>query len=81
MKRICKKIELRKIVHKEMWTEDSYLIWFIDNTCKEVYSRESLLEEIEKDNKKRIRYVFDMRDRIILDRDIEIKEDGEIKDE
>ncbi len=81
MKNIFETISLRKMKGRESFEGQSgFLIWYRDNTCKEVISKTELLEEIRQEtNKKQIRYIFDLADRIILDRDIEIKNKGEIK--
>ena len=83
MKNILKTISLRKMKHRESIREQSgFLIWYKDNTCKEVTDKTELLEAIQQEtNKKQIRYIFDLADRIILDREVEIKNEGEIKNE
>ena len=83
MKNILKTISLRKMKEREsMRAQFGFLIWYKDNTCKEVIDKTELLEVIRQEtNKKQIRYIFDLVDRIILDRDVEIKNEGEIKNE
>ena len=83
MKNILKTISLRKMKGRESIREQSgFLIWYKDNTCKEVIDKTELLEAIQQEtNKKQIRYIFDLVDRIILDREVEIKNEGEIKNE
>ena len=49
-----------------------YLVWFCDGTCKEAYTEEDLLTFLEHDNEKRIRYIFNMADRMIIDRKIQV---------
>lgn len=81
MKNILKTISLRKMEGRESIREQfGFLIWYRDNTCKEVIDKTELLEAIQQEtNKKQIRYIFDLTDRIILDRNVEIKNEGEIK--
>lgn len=83
MKNILKTISLRKMKGREsIRGQSGFLIWYKDNTCKEVTDKTELLEAIQQEtNKKQIRYIFDLVDRIILDRDVEIKNEGEIKNE
>ena len=83
MKNILKTISLRRMKKRETFKEQfGFLIWYRDNTCKEVINKTELLEEIQQEtNKKPIKYIFDLADRIILDRNIEIKNEGEIKNE
>lgn len=82
MKKLIQTIKLRKLkteVNKESiekMCKGNYLVWFKDNSCKEAYTKEDLIEILSKDHIKPIRYVFSMSDRIIVDRDIYInKED------
>ena len=83
MKNILKTISLRKMKGREVLKERSgFLIWYRDNTCEDVINKTELLEKIRQEtNKKPIRYIFDLADRIILDREVEIKNEGEIKNE
>lgn len=82
MKKIIQTIKLRKLkteVNKEFieeMCEGNYLVWFKDNSCKEAYNKEDLIEILSKDHIKPIRYVFSMSDRIIVDRDIYINKEG-----
>lgn len=55
--------------------EGDYLVWFKDNSCQECYTKDNLIKLLEKDHIKPIRYIFNMSDRIIVDRDTHIKED------
>ena len=58
-----------------------YLVWFSDGSCKEAYSEDDLLGYLERDNEKRIRYIFNMADRIVIDRKIKVIESEEKKEE
>lgn len=77
MKRIIQTIKLRKFkteINKKYFENISddykeFLVWFDDNTCKSVY-KDELIHVLENDHVKKIRYIFDMTDRIIIDRDI-----------
>lgn len=81
MKKVCRKIKLRKLkcevskelLEKEIGNESIVLYW--DNTYKHCIHKDELYDVLEKDHIKRIRYVFDMTDRIIVDRDILIETD------
>lgn len=83
MKKLFKKIGFHKLRQRneDFWktqeNKNGYLVWFTDNTCAEAYNQDDLLDFLENDNKHRIRYIFDMVDRIVIDRDIQvdIKED------
>ena len=76
--KILQQIKLRKF--KTGLTEDylnrfqgeSYLIWYEDNSCEEVNGKYGLIRKLEEGNIKPIRYIFDMIDRITIDRDIKI---------
>ena len=83
MKNILKTISLRKMKGREsIRGQSGFLIWYKDNTCKDVINKAELLEVIQQEtSKKQIRYIFDLADRIILDREVEIKNEGEIKNE
>lgn len=78
MKKIIQTIKLRKF--KTNLSQESikliegneFLIWYEDGTIKEVFLKDDLIEELENEHIKPIRYIFDMSDRIILDRDIKI---------
>ena len=84
MKKLFQKIKLRRL--KTEFNKDSlkimegedFLVWFTDNTCKEVYCKDDLIRLLEKDHIKRIRYVFDMTDRIIVQRDIYVEDINDI---
>lgn len=81
MKKIIQTIKLRRLkteVNKEIiekMCEGDYLVWFKDNSCQECYTKDDLIRLLEKDHIKPIRYIFNMSDRIIVDRDIYINKD------
>lgn len=76
-KKLYETIKLRKFGCKldsktlESFHGDEFIVIFWDNTCKAVY-REELISVLEKDHLKKVRFIFDFADRIILDRDIKI---------
>ena len=80
MKKMFPTIELHKL--KTKINEDSlekirgmeFYVLFDDGTYKHCYSTLELRHCLENDYKKPIRYVFDAIDRIIISRDIQIKE-------
>lgn len=84
MKKIIQTIKLRRLkteVNKDFidkMNEGNFLVWFKDNSCKEVYFKEDLIDILKEDHIKPIRYIFSMTDRIIVDRDIYINENGDI---
>lgn len=65
------KTEVNKKIIEEM-DESSYLVWYKDGTCKEVNFKDDLIDILSKDHIKPIRYIFNMSDRIIVDRKIYI---------
>lgn len=81
MKKMFPVIKLHKL--KTKINEDSlekikgmeFYVLFDDGTYKHCYSTLELRHCLENDYKKPIRYVFDAIDRIIVSRDIQIKED------
>lgn len=81
MKKIIQTIKLRRLkteVNKEIiekMCEGDYLVWFKDNSCQECCTKDDLIRLLEKDHIKPIRYIFNMSDRIIVDRDIYINKD------
>lgn len=83
MKKILQIIKLKRLkteINKESLENipDNYkefLVWFYDNTCKSVY-KDELICILENDHIKKVRYIFDMTDRIIVERDILIKREG-----
>lgn len=79
MKKIIQTIKLRKYKTKiveealKLYPSHSYLIWYKDGTAQAVDFKDDLIEVLEKDHIRPIRYIFDMTDRIILDRDIKVE--------
>ena len=84
MSKIYQYIKLRKFINEknkkalEQLKGYEFLIWYQDNTCKDVM-KDDLIYELKHDREKPIRYIFDMTDRIIVDRQIIIER--EIQDE
>lgn len=82
VKKIIQTIKLRKFkteVNKEIiekMDENSYLVWYKDGTCEEVNFKDDLIDILSKDHIKPIRYIFNMSDRIIVDRKIYINTEG-----
>lgn len=83
MNKIQQYIKLRRMINeknkealKQLKGYD-FLVWYQDNTCEEVF-KDDLIYTLKHDREKPIRYIFDMADRIIVDRQIIVKE---IKDE
>lgn len=78
MKKIIQTIKLRKYKTKiveeslKLYPSHSYLIWHKDGTAQDVDFKEDLIKALENDHIRPIRYIFDMTDRIILDRDIKV---------
>ena len=75
MKKLFKKIQIRKpFTDKEfLRTTCGFVICFTDKTYIRVDNKDELMQYLEKDNKHRIWYIFDMSDRIIIDREIQIE--------
>lgn len=77
-KTIIQTIALRKYKTKiieeslKKYSDDSYLVWYKDGTAEEAYSKANLISILKNDHIKPIRYIFDMNDRIIIDRDVKI---------
>lgn len=78
MKKIIQTIKLRKFKTNlspesiELLEGNEFLIWYKDGTTRDIFFKDDLIEALENDHIKPIRYIFDMSDRIILDRDIKI---------
>ena len=87
MKKIIQTIKLRKFrteLNKSGLkgvTDNDFLVWYKDGTCERAYSKYDLINILEKDHIKPIQYVFEMNDRIIIDRDIKINLEGVEKDD
>lgn len=77
-KKILQTIKIRKFKTKlneeslKPFENKEFLIWYRDNTCEEVYFKDELIHLLSNDHKKPIRYIFDLSDRIIIDRDIHV---------
>ncbi len=80
MKRIFQTIRLRKFktsVIKQNLTQlegKEFIVLFDDGKYERVYFREDLKGILEKDHLRRIYYIFDLTDRIVVDRDILIEQ-------
>lgn len=78
MKKIIQTIKLRKFrteLNKSSLkgvTDNDFLVWYKNGTCERAYSKHDLINILEKDHIKPIQYVFEMNDRIVVDRDIKI---------
>lgn len=87
MKKIIQTIKLRRLkteVNKksiEKMCEGDYLVWYKDGSCEETYHKDDLISILSKDHIKPVKYIFGMADRIIVDRDIHINEEGGILNE
>lgn len=74
---IIKPCKFNKNLAKEALKElegQSFLVWYRDGSCEEIYFKDDLIGVLMNDNKKPVRYIFDMNDRIIIDRTIHIEE-------
>lgn len=84
MKKLFKTIKIRPLFKKELkeaqrkYTQGYIVLFQKSNTYKLVYNKDDLLSLVEQDNKERIAYIFDLTDRIIVDRNIKMED---IKDE
>ena len=82
MKKVCRTIKLRK--YKCKINEDSikqqenkeFIVCFSDGKYQSVYDTWDLRYLLEKDHIRKIHYIFDLTDRIIIDRDILINTDN-----
>lgn len=81
MKKICRTIRLRKLkclIDKETLDKFDgyeYIVCFYDDTYKLCISKTELKQFLEKDHIKGIKYIFDVMDRIIIDRNVLIDTD------
>ena len=81
MKKICRIIKLRK--YKCRATEDfikthennEFIICFDDDKYLHCYDTWDLRRFLERDHIRKIHYIFDITDRIIVDRDVLINTD------
>lgn len=79
MKKICQTIKLRRFKtglseeNQKMLEGNDFLVLYKDDTVKHIYTKDDLIKGLENDHIKPIRYIFDMSDRIILDRDIRVE--------
>lgn len=87
MKKLIQKIKLRKFIdsipenHLKDWREIDFVVLYRNGKYKMLDNKEQLESEIRKNNGD-IWYIFDMADRIILDRDIKINcEKLEVKEQ
>ena len=74
MKKLIQKIKLRKFIPKndaKIWEKNDFVVLYRNGKYKMLDNKEQLESEIRKHNGD-IWYIFDMADRIILDRDIKI---------
>ena len=87
MRKIIQTIKHRKLKTEfnkeiiEAQNENEFLVWFKDGTCKEVNFKDDLINILSKDHIKPIKYIFSMADRIIVDRDILINQEGGVLSE
>ena len=74
MNKLFKNIKLKKLPKgfKNNWYYE-YVVLFKDNSYKMIDSEDDLIFEIEKDVNGKIYYIFDMADRIILDKSIVVE--------
>lgn len=76
MKKVCRIIKLRK--YKSFFDKETidkieghdFIVCFSDSTFEWCISKDELTKCLEKDHIKRIRYIFDMSDRISINRDV-----------
>lgn len=79
MKKICRTIKLRKfksLINDFKSIEgNTFAVLFEDGKYERVYLKEDLTRLLEKDHIRPILYIFDMADKIIVNRDILIDTD------
>lgn len=83
MKKIKRIITLRKL-KTEMNRESlkqfeghEFVVLFDDGKYEKVYFKEELIEVLENDYRRSVWYIFDMTDRIIIDRNVLINVESE----
>ena len=80
MFKMFKNIKLRKLINvSKNMRKCEYIILFKNDTYKNVYSKFDLIWEIEQDTQGKIYYIFDMADRIILDKEIVVEKLKEVE--
>ena len=76
MKQVCRYLKLRKLksgIQKESWEKlegNEFIVIFSDGTIEHCIGKYELYSCLEKDHIKPIRYIFDMTDRIVINRDV-----------
>lgn len=76
MKRICRKLKLMKygcVFDQETLDKlsgENFVVCFYDGTYESCYSRSDLVKVLENDHIKKINYIFDKVNRIIVDRTV-----------
>ena len=78
MRKIFQTKKFRKLKTKEdsalidELNKGEYFVCFKNGTYREIYSEDDLIQMLEEDHLKPIRYVFSAADRICVDREIKI---------
>lgn len=88
MKKICRTIKLKKyktqFIEDEDWIKsrenNSWIIVFTDWTATFCWDKNELYKYLENDHIKSIQYIFDIIDKITIDRDVIINTDELIKE-
>ena len=79
MKKICRTLKLRKyktkLIEGMKLKSIDYVVLFKDNTYKHCIGEDEVRELLEKDHINPIYCIFDMNDRIIVERNIIINTD------
>lgn len=81
MKKICRTIKLLKFKTKlneesiAKFDNHEFIVCFTDSKWKYIICKDELREYLEKDHINPIRYIFDITDRIIIDRNVLINTD------
>ena len=82
MKQVCRKLKLKKFkteINKEIfdnWEGKDYLVVYQDGSTKHCLDKTEVYHCLEKDHIKPIYCIFDMTDRIIINRDIVVDTDN-----